>query len=269
MNELLRRNQEGTLSIQSVNQLVERALKEQIAATPGPLAAELLDFARLQFRAGRLSEQQRLTFFRQMAQLSLRIREKIVLGDPIPYQIEQSARTPGGWYVCIFDGAVSVDGVRVRDGGGGFSSMSGIGAGGSSGGSVLCDRAGEHRLEVNCRVSVTDLPPGSAKRATTLFEEVRTFTGQFTVLPEAPADYIKLIESPTLGQQIQAAISPREFYFGISSTMGLEGAIAIKNCPVNVAFEVFARCAGKEYRLNSIAATRAAAQSTPSASRCR
>jgi hypothetical protein len=93
---------------------------------------------------------------------------------------------------------------------------------------------------------------GPSENYTVLFSEDRTLTGPFHVLPEAPADYIKLIDTPDLTQQLQACITPRDFRPDPNVSFRLSGKISIRNCPANVAFDVIARCDGKDHSLNTI-----------------
>jgi hypothetical protein len=125
--------------------------------------------------------------------------------------------------------------------------MAGLGAGGSSGGSVPCTQPGEHQLEVTCNVSVYTGPFGETARSTLLFQEDRTLRGDFQVITEAPADYIKAVVP---GRDLQGSITPKEFEF--ASDGYLKGKIKIEGCPLNLAFEVFALYGGNEYRLGSV-----------------
>jgi hypothetical protein len=253
INELIRREKAAELSSDHANQLVERALIEQAAATTGPNASQLVDFAARRFAAGKLTEQQKQKLLAQTMHMSLRIREKVVLGDPVPFQVDERARTPSGWWVRVTAGPVSVDGTKVREGGGGFGTMSGMGSGGATGGSVPCTQPGEHRLEVVCLVAVYDGGTfGETAQRQPVRQEDRTLTGRFTVLSEAPADYIKLISTLGLAPQLQASIVPRDFKFNESAGGRLEGSIEIKSCPVNVAFDVIARYGGNEERLTTL-----------------
>ena len=252
MRELERREKNWELSAAYLDQLVERALKEQAAATTGPNTAQLVDLAARQFAAGKLTEPQKQKLLQQTMQLALQIRERVVLGDPIPYRVNERARTPSRWWVRVAGGTVNLDGKQVRTGGG-FGTMSGIGAGGNTGGSVPCTQPGEHELEVICDVQVYDGGTfGDANQRRPALQEDRKLTGRVTVLPVAPADYIKLIVTPGLTQQLQVSLAPRDFAYDKSGKGQLEGKISINNCPVNIAVEVIARYGGKEYPLNPI-----------------
>ncbi|HEY7089120.1 MAG TPA: hypothetical protein VH518_13580, partial [Tepidisphaeraceae bacterium] len=156
LRELMRRDSNGSLSLDYRRQIVDIALKEQSAATPGPLASQLLDFAAAQYAAGALTDAQKQKLLAQTVQLALQVRPKVPSGQLVAYRVDEKARTPIRWWVNVTHRGVSVDGKRSRGGGGGGGSMSGMGGGGSVGSSVRCDPPGAHQLEAEVRVEVYD-----------------------------------------------------------------------------------------------------------------
>jgi hypothetical protein len=253
MTELRRREKAGELSASDQNQLVERALKQQVAAKPAPIATALMDFAARQFADGKLSAQQRKKLLSQTILLTLDVRPTVVVGDDVPFRISTSARVPTLWTVTLRRGAVTVDGNQVLGAENqGFSRMSGFGAGGSTGSRVPAPVVGQHQLEAVAHVEVHQRSGFRAEPSEPLLAEDHKLTGQFTVVSGLPTDKVRPTVDPDLLKQLQVAITPQGFRPDPNVAGRLSGTIAIRNCPVNVAFEVIGRCNGKDYTFNNI-----------------
>src|SRR5262245_60323394 len=227
MTELARRDGAGTLAESYQNQIVERALKEQIAATPSPIASQLVDFAAKRFAVGKLSDQQMQKLLQQTCSLTLDVRPTVALGDDVPFRINVRARTPVGWTVTLRRGEVTLDSKVVMSGeSAGFSRMGGMGAGGSTGNRVPSPTVGEHQLEVVAHVEVHEHLGGTGATQL-LHSQDHKLTGQFTVVSGLPTDRVRPIVDTELLKQLQIAITPRDFRLDPNVEGRLSGKIVI------------------------------------------
>jgi hypothetical protein len=251
LHELFRREQLGTLSRDSARALADVALKAQASAGTPPYADELVSFAQRQFLAGVLSDAQKDQLLRQAAQASMQVRPQVALGDSAVFRVNHSSRVTSPWWVHFNFGGVKVDGKQVSGPESAGGASSGLGGGGSSGQSVPPSPAGLHKLQVTQHIEIYSASFGDRSPQTLLHQEDRTFTGSFEVLEQPPADFLKLIDDPALGEQIKATMTPVKLeYNPVSKRIG--GTMEVRNLPTNVAFNVVARINGREQNMHNI-----------------
>jgi hypothetical protein len=74
------------------------------------------------------------------------------------------------------------------------------------------------------------------------------------VVDTAQAAAVTLIDDPSLGPQLLSCLVPTNFERPKEGTSSgeLTGELEVKTLPVGIAFDVFARAAGREYPLSSV-----------------
>jgi hypothetical protein len=248
-NELDRRHKSSAGLSPSVEQkLIALALKQQAQPTSVPLQGELVDFLGDMFLANKLTKSQSDLFFAQAIVLQLAVRPTVIAGDDVPYMLALTGRTPSNnwWFRISFIQAKIGDRV-VRDGGSTTFSGSASGNFGSYG---KVTTPGKHTVETTNRIDFFNGPSDDERASRLCCTRTLTFKADFQALEKAPADYIKLIDDPTLQPKIQKAITvPQCVKYADRYNL----VIDIKNAPANVAFDVFARLGTLEYPLGYIA----------------
>jgi hypothetical protein len=80
-------------------------------------------------------------------------------------------------------------------------------------------------------------------------------SAEVEVLPAAPPDYIRRIRDDDLGPRLRAAITADYFWYLTINDPGgdVSGELKVKNAPVAIAFDVFARVGGGLYPMGSFA----------------
>jgi hypothetical protein len=160
MRELQRRYADGSLTRgEKLDRFVAFALGEQARATTGLMTDEAVDFLGDAVTKGDLSAADVSRFYRNAAPLTLSVAPTAIAGKPVPWKVDEACRVPGGrmWvdisnYRVAWDGRFPPD---KGDEGGGYSRLSGPGAGGSTSNSIRAPNSpGPHVLTLKARVSV-------------------------------------------------------------------------------------------------------------------
>ena len=251
---LKRRMQSRELSPKHRERLAELALRNQAAGSGG----ELLDWLGDAVLHGKISDAQKDRFFQQAVKLDLRVRPKVVLGDPIPYELREQCRGPGAnqsWEYEIEYGDMSLDGTVVIRGGasGGRGGLVGLS---TSRAWIPCDRTGRHTVATSARVRIfhgngnanAGANDGDAKL---MHERTVTLSADTEVLSAAPADYVTLTDDPSLVPILQASLRASNIQWD-PETQTLSGKIEIKSAaPGGLAFEVIGRAGGKEQKIRN------------------
>ena len=249
-NEIQRRDKAGQLSERHLNRLIEICLKEQASKNPGALHQTLIDYLGTLYFGHVLSEEQADRFFSQMVTLELEVRPRVVRGDPVPYRVQHSGNGPQKGFYCRQESrTIAVDDSEVQRSGG--STEGGVTGHGWMSSTFKYDVPGEHTVRLDLRLSIYDDTAGTPQNRVLCYEKEKILKAEFELLAEEPKDYIRMIENPTLKQQLQNCITPERFAFR-GSPNELYGTIEFTKVPVNVAFEILASIGGKEYRLSSL-----------------
>ena len=254
-NELDRRIQAGALSGGSRSKLIELGLKEQAALVPSPIGDELLNQLGTWAMAGQLSEAQAKTFYGQMVTTGIQVRPKVITGDSVPVGMMRRGACPNNLTVELVDGEVLIDGGKIAAGSGG-SSFSGRGGRGSSLRGVAYNELGPHKVQLKYTVLIHAGPTTGP----VLHRREEMLEADFEVVPVDPQYAIRLKSDPALKQGIQKAIVPQTLHLGEYSKGHLETIYKIDKMPIDVAFEVFIRVGGREYRVGTL--TRKRGEST-------
>jgi hypothetical protein len=265
LREIKRLTTNNELPPEQAATLVERAIKVQTSSAGGTnffVKDFLMRYLGDRYLARGLSAEQEQRFFSGCASLSLKVRQRVGLGDSVPYVIEHTGNGPSDWTQKLEFLSTDVDGLQIYAKRGGSSGSFG---GGSTGSSIPAQPAGHHTLQLTLGITIGkgdlwatgakgNLPPESA----TIFrEEQRKFTADFDVMPDLPP--LKQLEVPdatTIGKSIRA--SAFRYDNGAEENPKIQGEIEFTAPPVNLAFHVFARIDGKEYPMGTLAALKAA-----------
>jgi predicted RNA-binding Zn-ribbon protein involved in translation (DUF1610 family) len=254
MAELARREADGgRLAPGQRERLAELALRAQASPAPErvPLGDRLLDFLATAAAAGRLSEAQRERFFEQAMLLTLHARTPVAVGERVPFQLRRASRisATGGWWVSVETRGAAFDGTTFPFGGG-RSTSSGVGAGGSGGASARATRPGTHTLTVQARVRVYQGGNHDESKGVLVHERDAELAVPVVVV-DGPPPALRQIDDASLAPAILTSLrvqAPLTRY-----PDRLSGNLTVPGLPVDVAFEVFARTGGREYRMGALA----------------
>jgi len=258
-SEMSRRLQAGSLSNSQENRLIDLCLADQ--ATTNPNSA-MIDYLGASLLGGKMSPSQQATFFKQIVLLDMVVRPTVIAGGTVPIEIRHRSRGPSQpslWISLKEDIAARLDGKPTKRsrGGGGTSGMMGCGAGGSSGHSIPLSEwegpvtPGKHRLAMTVKVEVYDHHPDDQKKATRLHQTEVPLESAFEVLAAEPAEYIRLIDDPSMKAALHDAIQPKEIRPSRDGK-GVRLVLECRNVPISVAFDVLARASGREHSIGSI-----------------
>jgi hypothetical protein len=249
VQELNRREKAGGLSAKYEQQLIEMALAQQATTGTGPLTQGLIEFLAEQCAAGHLTDAQKTRFGQQSLVLNVHVRPIVVLGDWVPFRINDASRIVGPGYCVTYEcRETDIDGQKVLSSGGG-GSMNGLGSGGSFGNTVPSKEVGTHHLAVTVHVEVKQ---GNYQSGTVLYTEDRTLAADFQVVAQPPPGYFSLINDPKLGDLIRASIVPVGFQISARQPGQLNCKLKITGLPGNIAFDVIARLSGREFNVGDI-----------------
>jgi hypothetical protein len=245
--EIQRRLGDGVLSESDQSALVDRGLQVQASGVTLAPAANVLDFIGQRYLQHRLTDEQANQFFAAALKVTLAVRPVVGSESRVPYSITGTGRGPAGWWLRMRTLECQVDDGPVRKQGGG--------TGGSFGGWVTTSTAepvatpGQHRLRVRVELATDvtgtvnwDDNAAVAKRVPQdLFADFQVVDGQTPIDTEATPE----------AQVLARLLTPR-LTFNPSSNMRIELGVDTAALPVDVAFDVFARFNGTEYRVGSV-----------------
>jgi hypothetical protein len=269
LKEMMRRDGIAPIAQAYRDEIMQQALLAQVAAKPPPEITLLLIFADAQHRAGRLSDAQQKQLLEQCILTTLDVRKRVAAGDPVPYRLNESARTPLGWSVLIDSISASLDNEPVGASTGGSSRLSGTGAGGSIASTIPPPPVGEHALKLRFKVQMMRMriqqQMSQMQYDPPMFEQERELTAKFTVVPAGDAPVVALRRasesSDAQKSAIEKAIRIESLSWSRYGSRRIEGTVVIDALPIGIAFEVFASFNGGEYPLGSI--TRASSEAGP------
>ena len=247
--ELLRRQAIAPLSQDVEKNLTDIALKEQASPSPGPMLEPMLQFLARRFLDKKMTDQQADQFFLNTTNPSLLTRDTVAARDTVPVQITYRGRGPSmGWSYRLSTKDVKVGDRTIQMGG----SMGGGGLGGAGTSTTYVNGlpAGEYPLEAHIRVEIFHSPLGSNTTAPVWARDL-TLKSTLKVVPQDASEMVKLTDRPDLAEQIRNSLRVEQFTKNIDGSCDL--GVHIEKPPMNVAFSVFARSGGKEFRMGEIA----------------
>jgi hypothetical protein len=260
LTELDRRFRAGSLSKSQENRLINICLKEQTAANP---SIPMVNYLWVPL-GGRLSPSQQATFFEQIVQLQMTVRPRVIAGGTLPAELRCKTwgpTLPQFWFRLKDDATPArLDGKAAKQwqGSGGSLGTAGCGGGSSSNSSIPLTAwegstaPGQHRLSLTVQVELWDNALGLQQNAPLLHRGELLVESDFEVLATEPADYIKLIDDPPQRAALQDAIRLEN----VRSSTFMDGQTQLglrsRNVPINVAFELLARAAGREQHIGTM-----------------
>jgi hypothetical protein len=247
-DELVRRRTIAPLAESTESKLTDLALKEQAAASPGPMLQPMLEFLAARYADKKMTDQQVDQFFLNSVNPTLHTRAEVAAGDVIPIQVAYRGRGPSnGWSYRLSTANVKVGSKTIQMGG--SMGGSGLGASGSSTTYASSQRAGEYPLEANIKIEIFHAPLGSAVKPT--WSKDLTLKSTLKVVPKNAGEMVALVEKPELADQIKKCLRVDQF---VKNPNGrIELGVQLEKPPVNVAFSVFAKVDEKEYRMGDMA----------------
>ena len=247
--ELMRRRALAPLSENVEKKLTDLALKEQAKPSPSVLVDAMLQFVAQRFLDKKLTDQQADQFFLSSVNPMLNTRAVVAAGDPFPVQITYRGRGPSnGWSYRLSTTDVKVGDKIIRMGG--WMGGSGLGAAGASTTYGTGQPPGEYPLEAHVRVEIFHAPLGAA--VPPVWAKNLTLKSTLKVVPKNPSEMVKLVDQPELAEQIKKSLRIDRFVKNSNGFYDL--GLNIEKPPINLAFSVFARVGGKEFRMGDIAA---------------
>ena len=253
MEELLRRDKDGDLSLAQQQAIADVGLAVQAGTASGSVDSDLVEYTGKLLLAGRLTDAQRSQFGKQSIRLTLHVRPRVRLGERVPFEVKHATRVQGGgfWVNDEFK-RIEIDGKVIEEYPDGKSSggLSGLGAGGGSGNSVTCKEPGDHELAVTSHAILSQGEFGKADSREPLFQQDIRMTAKFHVIAPGETDEFTAINDPALSAQLRECIAPAQFYWTPDDWI-LHGEFQMRNLPANVAFSVFVRVDGREVNAGS------------------
>jgi len=237
--------------------LIELCLQEQAKGLPNrPFSQQMLDYLGRCYLNNLLSDQQQRRLFEQAATVELRVRPRVVLGDSVPCEIVTRGCGPGpavpGLWIKINFGPLHVDGRQVLKGPVSLMWGQGWRAGSRFNTAFPCDVLGRHTLKVAPTVKLFRGPYRQEASSVLCFERSIPLEADFEVVQARADSPIKLIRDPSLKDTLRAAIRPKDFTYKRSAGPEFSGIIRCAEPPINVAFDVFGRIGGSEFKIASI-----------------
>ena len=250
-DELDRRRLVNRLSDADERRLIGFALSQQnLAQTPGaitsPILPNLLDYLGQRALAGKLSDAEKKQFFENAIHFRIRVRPEIVAGELYAMDISSIDCGPSSGFWMDMPKQSLVIGPNMQ--------WQEEGASGSTFGSGTETRmakapaAGDYPVTLTSHLSVSSAPPGLLKSKVN-YEWTDTTTSSLHVV-ERPLKDFKLLDKPELLSTIASGISASAI---VPHRHSLSLTISVRPLPENIAFEIFIRDSGKEYRLSEMA----------------
>lgn len=237
--ELMRRDADRGLSDSHYTRIIETALRQQTAATPAPFFVQaLMDYA-----YKKADEAQKKRMLDQAVRISLQVRPTVLLGENVPYILDQQSRGPSSWWKHLAVLSANVDGEKPRSG---SIATSGNLGGGTMGQSVPVSTAGNHKLRIIYRLRIHERENGPM-----LSQKEVELTGEFKVVERLSPGPATTVADTELNDRVRAAVKPEQFEYR-SPRPQIGGIINFTNPPAAMAFDVFVKYDGVEYKLGSI-----------------
>ena len=110
--------------------------------------------------------------------------------------------------------------------------------------------SGEYPVEAHTRVEIFHAPLGSA--TLTVWSKDIALKTTLKVVPQDASEMVKLTDNPQVAELIKKSLRIERFTKKPDGSYEL--GVHIEKSPINVAFSVFARAGGKEFRMGDMAA---------------
>lgn len=253
-SELVARDSAGSLWPSSRDAMVRFALARQAAAKSpfNPLDTGVVNYLGTRTIAGDLPADQQRTFLYQSARTQVALRARVMQGDSAPSGLIVKSLLPatGNFWAKFSMQELKVDGSTVPLGMGSLECGQ-MGGAGSFTSTMPSPAVGTHHVIETARVEVFNGPLGDTGRSSRLYVADRQLPADFAVVRRDKGDLIRAVFDPKSEPAVKAAVSPKGFEYSAKSRQ-LGGEIQFQNPPTDMAFEVWARYAGKEVSLGLV-----------------
>lgn len=232
--------------------LAAHALAVQASPRIGIADRDLFDYLARREQAGALTPAQRDAFFTRAFNLKLRARPDCLAADQLPYWIDYNGRGPQSSYwhrIQPISYAVDDD-TPVKLSSSSYGSGLGSGASGSS--FQAPEALGKHTFRITIETSVYLTEAEMNDRAKPPhWTRQTTLTAPIEVLPKNAPGYITLIDDPAAAQAMARKVKVDDLRLGAQPGW-IEVSVSIDKPDYDIAFDVYALHAGKEYRLGGV-----------------
>lgn len=250
-DELSRRRTVGRLNDADERQLTAYGLSEQaLAQTPGKattsILPRLLDYLGQRALDGKLTEQEKKQFFENAIHFRIRVRPEILAGDLYSMEISSIDCGPSsGLWLELPKQTLLIDRhVEWEEEAGARNAF----AFGTTTQTQEALMAGDHPVALQSKFRARSGPPDDPKSKVIYEWTDTTRSGLYVV--ERLSNDLKLLDKPELRSTIAEAISASSI---IPQRHSLGLTFSVRPLPENIAFEIFVKDNGKEYRLSEMA----------------
>ncbi len=275
--ELQNRMARQPLSERQHNRLISICLDTQAAGKQGGISSNLIGYLGQSFLSNNLTEQQATRFLEQGLKLDLKVRPRVVLGDPLPCQLYYQLKWGIPMRMILTSEEFTV-GEESRKSPFEKACETSSGTGGWGWGYTLqCPSPGRHRVFSRVRVRLFYYPclpvqgnvscgygdiSGRLKIwGNPIYDSTFDLEAFTEILPEEPPDYIKLVNDDSLAENLRANVFVEKITFKpdkwrddrrkrkYTGWCTSETDQVPPIVPVNILADVYARVAGREYRI--------------------
>ena len=260
--EIRSRISAGKISDAQLNALTSRALALQ-ADTTRPWVSAWGDLVEQARKSGKLSDVDWQRYARQAVSPRIEVRPDVRRGDPFPCWIVKGPARVGNNSGLVLklrneDVKVEITGVRLPDAPPGSSSASSLGPSGTSKSSHAIDlpqvvdrlKDGAQTLRLWGEVTIRESWEGPAL-VTVPFDTSANWT-----LHPAGKPTVTVVRDESLRAAITAALRIEQTQLRARTPPSLDVTVTVRNNPVGVAFDLFARQGDKSWKLGSFACPR-------------
>lgn len=257
--ELESRRAAGKLSTAQISSWVDAALVEQVRVPPSSAVPQLIEDLLRLCLAGQLSPTQKERFLAAMFQQPLlKIRPRVVVGDPVPLELGYETSVPDtqlGFTFRVKLGEVNIDerlvskqshGKLVTFKNGNMKATSPL---------RTCDEPGRHKVRAACSFDVF-LPGNQEQNDTPDWTRDLMVGGEFEAFAEAPPDLINLTRNATLDEWVVQNVKLDRLRYAPPDEAGNASdfhVVVLPKLPVNLAFNAVIESAGVQMQVGRFA----------------
>lgn len=261
--ELQRRDQKGRLSQKHRSDLIDMCLQAQGSTTRGPLDSQMLDHLSLAYLGQALSPEQEAQFLKQVPQFTLEVRPKILLGDPVVFQVRPKYRVsiipnPAGPVPMAllprasYSAGILIDGRPAVAPGRRKSWLRELIPDISQVDLAVCNEPGRHKLRVPVRWSLSPMG-GAISFNPPKIESLAHLEAEFEVLEDEPQRLFERVGASAIDTKLGDRIGVAARYVGVPRDLDeVQISVHVHNSPLNVAAQVLASIDGKRVPLGQL-----------------
>jgi hypothetical protein len=254
-SELKKRDSIASLSAYARYGMAQFAMEQQTKI--GSSGYFFTDFEPMNYLESRIVREdlpldQKTKLFEQSVVFALEVRNKIIAGDLVSYEVTTDRLGPlsGDYSLELTTPIVCIDGKRAD-----VPNSPDFGSTALFGNLHIfscCNynspTPGEHELELTLRVKIFK---GQFDRGTLVYSADQKLSASFEILPSKPDSFISSVFDPKLATAVKAAVGPPRISVKADGH-SLDGDIPFNDPPVDLAYDVYASYAGEEQFIGRI-----------------